>query len=278
MICGAKERSIHLMSTAYVILLAIIQGLTEFLPISSSGHLALTPKLLEAADQGLVMDVALHVGTLLAVLVYYRADVLAMVMAVVRWNDPARADARRLGIFIAIASVPAVIAGFILHVIDLDLRHISIIIVTTLFFGVVMGAADHFMPRTRKLQDLRLRHAFLIGCAQTFALIPGTSRSGVTMTMARLLSFDRVDAARFSFLLGIPAILGAGTLGFLELLEKRDGELWFDAGVGMAVAFIAGLGAIHFMIRWLSRYGLMPFAVYRVVLGCGLIFYTLYQV
>ncbi len=266
------------MSAAYVILLAFIQGLTEFLPISSSGHLALAPQLLEAADQGLVMDVALHVGTLLAVLVYYRADVMAMIRAVILWRDPALAVPRRLGIFIALASIPAVLVGYTLHVIDLDLRHIGIIIVTTLFFGIVMGLADYFMPRTKKIDDLRLRHALLIGCAQVFALIPGTSRSGVTMTMARLLSFERVDAARFSFLLGIPAIAGAGTLGFLELLEKSDGDLWLDAGLGLAVAFIAGLGAIHFMIRWLSRYGLMPFAIYRVFLGCGLIIYTLYQV
>jgi undecaprenyl-diphosphatase len=128
------------------------------------------------------------------------------------------------------------------------------------------------------LGDLRLRHALLIGCAQAFALIPGTSRSGVTMTAARFLRFQRVDAARFSFLLGIPAIAGAGLLGFADLLEKGDSELWFDAGCGLAASFLAGLGAIHFMIRWLGRYGLMPFAIYRIFLGIGLIVYTLYQV
>ncbi len=267
------------MSVSYVILLAIIQGLTEFLPISSSGHLALTPRLLDAADQGIVMDVALHVGTLLAILVYYRRDVFGMAASVIHWRDETRVFERRLALFIALSSVPAVIVGFLLHHFDPDgIRDIRVIIVTTLFFGVVMGLADYFMPRVKQLGDIKLRHAFLIGVAQCFALIPGTSRSGVTMTAARLMGFARVDAARFSFLLGIPAIAGAGTLGMLELLESNDSELMFDAGLGLVCSFIAGLGAIHFMIRWLSRYGLMPFAVYRVILGCALIVYTVYQV
>lgn len=267
------------MTASYVILLAIIQGLTEFLPISSSGHLALAPKLLDAADQGLVMDVALHVGTLLAVIVYYRRDVFGMAASVIHWRDEHRAFERRLALFIVLSSIPAVIVGFLLHVYLPDgIRALWVIIVTTLFFGIVMGIADHFMPRTKTLTDIRLRHAFLIGVAQCFALIPGTSRSGVTMTAARLMGFERVDAARFSFLLGIPAIAGAGTLGMLELLESGNKELMFDAGLGLVCSFLAGLGAIHFMIRWLSRYGLMPFAIYRVILGCALIVYTVYQV
>lgn len=267
------------MSVSYVILLAVIQGLTEFLPVSSSGHLALTPQLLDAVDQGIVMDVALHVGTLLAILVYYRRDVFAMAASVIYWRDESRAFERRLAMFIALSSIPAVIVGFLLHHFFPDgIRALWVIITTTLFFGVVMGLADHFMPRDKTLKDIKLRHAFLIGVAQCCALIPGTSRSGVTMTAARLMGFERVDAARFSFLLGIPAIAGAGTLGLLELLENGDSELMFDAGLGLVCSFLAGLGAIHFMIRWLSRYGLMPFAIYRVFLGCALIVYTIYQV
>lgn len=267
------------MSASYVILLAIIQGLTEFLPVSSSGHLALAPRLLEAADQGLVMDVALHVGTLLAVLVYYRRDVFGMAAAVLFWRDDSRAFERRLALFIVLASIPAVIAGFAIHVLLPDgIRALWVIITTTLFFGIVMGAADYFMPRDKTITDLRLRHALVIGVAQMFALIPGTSRSGVTMTAARLMGFARVDAARFSFLLGIPAIAGAGTLGLLELLESKNTELMQDAALGLVAAFFAGLFAIHFMIKWLSRYGLLPFAIYRVILGICLIGYTVYQV
>lgn len=263
------------MSAAYVLFLAVLQGLTEFLPISSSGHLALAPKLLAAADQGIVMDVALHVGTLLAVLVYYRRDVLDMAAAVVCWRDPARNDARRLAIFILLASLPAVAAGLAIHFLFPDgIRSLWVIIVTTFVFGLLMGVVDFVAPRRRDLQTLTLRDALVIGCAQVMALIPGTSRSGVTMTAARFLGFARVDAARFSFLLGIPAIAGAGTLGLLELLESGNSELMHDAALGLAASFVTGLFAIHFMIRWLSRYGLMPFAIYRVLLAIVLIFYV----
>lgn len=266
------------MSFAYVLILAVVQGLTEFLPISSSGHLVLVPRLLEAADQGLVMDVALHVGTLLAVLVYYRADVMAMAMGVVYWRDPARATARRLAVFIALATIPAVLAGLAIHTVwPGGIRNLWVIIGTTLFFGILMGAVDHFAPRERTLKDIRLKEALIIGLAQMCALIPGTSRSGVTMTAARALSFDRLSAARFSFLLGIPAIAGAGTLGLLELLESNNAELMKDVIVGLIASFLAGLFAIHFMIRWLSHYGLLPFAIYRVLLGIALIVYV-YQV
>ncbi len=267
------------MSASYVILLAVIQGLTEFLPISSSGHLALAPKLLHAADQGIVMDVALHVGTLLAILVYYRRDVIGMAASVVFWRDGARATDRRLAAFIALASIPAVAVGLALHIYDPEgIRAVWVIAATTLIFGVLMGAVDYIMPRNKTLADMRLSQAVLIGFAQAFALIPGTSRSGVTMTAARLLGFSRVDAARFSCLLGIPAIAGAGLLGLVQLIESGNRELMFDAALGMACSFLAGLGAIHFMIRWLSRYGLLPFAIYRVLLGCALVAYIVYQV
>lgn len=262
-----------------MIFLAIIQGLTEFLPISSSGHLALAPKLLAAVDQGLVMDVALHIGTLLAIVVYYRRDVWGMAASVICWRDPARVFERRLALFIVLASIPAVIVGYALHVFIPDgVRALWVIVATTLFFGIAMGIADHVMPRDKVITDLRLRHALLIGVAQALALIPGTSRSGVTMTAARLMGFARVDAARFSFLLGIPAMVGAGTLGMLELLASNDIALMHDAVLGMACSFLAGLAAIHFMIRWLSRFGLLPFAVYRVLLGLSLIAYSIYQV
>lgn len=270
------------MSFAYILLLAVLQGLTEFLPVSSSGHLALAPKLLEVADQGLLMDVAMHVGTLCAVLVYYRRDVMQMVCAV--WRFLRRAERaedimhRNLAFFIVLATIPAVVFGFILHVTEPDgLRALGVIIFTTLFFGVLMGIADRIGAKDKTIADIRLRHALVIGFAQMCALIPGTSRSGVTMTAARFMGFARVDAARFSFLLGIPATAAAGTLGFLEMLQSGDPQLLHDAALGMVFSFLAGLAAIHFMMRWLSRYGLLPFAVYRVFLGLGLIAYSVYQ-
>lgn len=270
------------MSFAYILLLAVLQGLTEFLPVSSSGHLALAPKLLEVADQGLLMDVAMHVGTLCAVLVYYRRDVMQMICAVwhfiMRTEKPEDVFHRNLGFFIVLATIPAVVFGFILHIAEPDgMRALGVIIFTTLFFGVLMGIADFVGSKSKTIADLRLRHALVIGFAQMCALIPGTSRSGITMTAARFMGFARVDAARFSFLLGIPATGAAGTLGMLEMLETGNTQLLHDAALGMFFSFIAALGAIHFMMRWLSRYGLLPFAIYRVFLGLGLIAYSVYQ-
>lgn len=263
------------MTIGYILFLALIQGLTEFLPVSSSGHLALAPKLLHAHDQGLAMDVALHVGTLLAVLVYYRRDIFAMLAALWHRHDPARADERRLALFIGISTIPAVVFGLALHELEPDgTRALLIIIITTFFFGALMGVVDRFCRSDKTLAEIRLRDAFLIGCAQVLALIPGTSRSGITMTAARGLGYSRVEAARFSFLLGIPAIAGAGVLGIGEILRTGSAEAMHDAAIGMAASFVAGLFAISFMIKWLSRYGLMPFAVYRVILAIVLFFYV----
>lgn len=262
------------MSFWYIVILSLVQGLTEFLPVSSSGHLALVPKLLEAADQGIVMDVALHVGTLCAVLVYYRRDVWDMGWAVLRWKTTPNVQMRNLAVFIVLATIPAVAVGLAIHKFFPEgIRDVRVIITTTIFFGLLMGIADYFFPRVKKLGDLKLRNALVIGCAQALALIPGTSRSGVTMTAARFMGFDRVDAARFSFLLGIPAIAAAGFLGVLDLLKADDPGMWKDVVLAVFLAFLAGLGAIHFMMKWLQRFGLLPFAAYRLILGAFLLFF-----
>ena len=264
------------MSISYVIFLAIIQGLTEFLPISSSGHLALAPKLLAAADQGLVMDVALHIGTLLAIVVYYRRDVWGMAASVIFWRDPARAFERRLALFIALASIPAVLVGYALHVFVPDgIRALWVIIATTLFFGIAMGIADHVMPRDKVISDLRLRHALIIGVAQAFALVPGTSRSGVTMTAARGLGLVRPEAARFSFLLSIPANAAASILVIGDALSSGE-KLGGDVIMTGVLTFFIALGAIAFLMRMLRTMSFLPFVFYRVVLGfflLGLIYW-----
>lgn len=252
--------------------LAFIQGLTEFLPVSSSGHLVLLPRLTGWPDQGIMLDVATHVGTLLAIVCYYRRDIFAMVVAVLRWNNPDTRPMRNLALLIVLGSVPAVLAGAAIHHFFPDgIRSVGVIIFTTLFFGALMGIADRKGAEERAVETVNWRTALYIGFAQALALIPGTSRSGVTMTAARFIGFKRTEAARFSFLLGLPAMAGAGFLNFLEMLDAGAGDLWRDAGVVVVLAFVFGLGAIHVMIRWLGRAGLMPFVVYRMILGVVLL-------
>lgn len=260
------------MSLWFIIVLAAIQGLTEFLPVSSSGHLALAPKLLHIADQGVLMDVALHLGTLMAVLLYYRADILRMIMAVLRWKDANRVADRNQAIYIVIATIPAVAGGLLLHTFAPDgIRDVRVIAATTIIFGALLGLADIYGRRDKLIGNIRLRDAFMIGCAQALALIPGTSRSGATITAARTLGYDRVDAARFSFLLGIPAISAAGLMGMLEIYKSGSAEMMHEALIAVALSFVAGLAAITFMMRYLTRFGLWPFAVYRLILGAVLV-------
>ena len=258
------------MTLGYLLVLSIVQGLTEFLPVSSSAHLVLAPLVMDAQDQGLLIDVALHVGTLLAVLAYYWRDVWQMVVAVICWRA---GPMRNLALYIVLATVPALVFGLLIKgVVPEGIRSVAVITATTLFFGILMGVADRFFPQEKQIGDITLKRALLIGCAQALALIPGTSRSGVTMTAARFMGFSRVDAARFSFLLGAPAIAAAGCMSFLEILKADDPGLWHDRLIAVLFAFVAGFGAIHFMMKWLTKFGLMPFVAYRMVLGAGLLY------
>ena len=263
------------MTIFQIFILSIVQGITEFLPISSSAHLVLVPHVMQMPDQGLIMDLAVHVGTLLAVLVYYRKDVWDMALAVLDWKNPARAFSRRLAIYIVLATIPALILGAIIHVIwPGGIRSLTVITATTLFWGAVMGIADRYWPKEKTMSDITLKSALLIGFAQMLALIPGTSRSGITITMGRFLGFGRVDAARFSFLLGIPATAAAGAIGLLDLVKSGNTELGVDAGIAVAMTFVAALLAIAFMMKWLKSFGLLPFVIYRLVLG-GVLLVTL---
>jgi undecaprenyl-diphosphatase len=264
------------MAVLYILVLAVLQGLTEFLPVSSSAHLALAPRLFNEQDQGVLVDVALHVGTLLATLVYYRKDVFSILRAMLHWHDPATKTLRNLGIYIVLATIPALLMGLVLHVLYPDgIRSIAVITATTLFFGVLMGIADLKGRQEKEVAGMNLGQALLIGIAQSIALIPGTSRSGITMTAARFLGFKRADAARFSFLLGMPAMAAAGCLGLLEILEKGNPGLLHDSIIAACFSFLAGLAAIHFMLRWLNRFGLMPYVVYRILLGLFLLVHFL---
>jgi len=252
-----------------IIVLAVIQGLTEFLPISSSAHLILPSAVLGWADQGLAFDVAVHVGTLTAVLWYFRRDVAQLTLAWCR--DTARGRVGQdsgLAWAIVVATVPAGLAGLLLNdFIEQELRSALVIALSTIGFGLVLWWSDAAGTRTRGLTGLRWRDAFIIGLAQALALIPGTSRSGITITAALFLGFRREDAARFSFLLSIPLITAAGLLKTLELLGEGVAADWSSILLGAALAFISAVLCIHLFLKFLERLGLMPYVIYRLLLG-----------
>lgn len=258
------------------ILLAILQGLTEFLPISSSAHLVIPSMVLGWPDQGLAFDVAVHVGTLVAVLLYYRADLARMAAS---WfgslaGSPANEDSRLVW-YLALATLPAIAVGFTAgDYIESDLRSLPVIATTTLLFGLLLGVADRRATVAGTGKPLTLAMALLVGLAQAVAPIPGVSRSGITITAALLLGMDRQAAARFSFLLSIPVIAGAGTLKVWQLLSAGEGVDWLVLAVGALVSGLMAYLCIALFLRLLDRLGLMPFVYYRVLLAAVL--YTLW--
>lgn len=251
------------------LILALIQGLTEFLPISSSAHLILPAQLLGWQDQGLAFDVAVHLGTLSAVVTYYRNQLQAMTVGA--WQGVTERTVNndlRLGLLIVLATLPAVIAGFLFKdVIEAYTRSVAVIGTTTVVFGALLWAADRHGGERVTLVSIGVATALLVGLAQTLALIPGTSRSGITITAALFLGLHRADAAHFSFLLSIPVILGALVLmsGDLATIKYSDGLL--KPAVACLVAALVAYLSIAFFIRLVERVGMLPFAVYRLVLG-----------
>ena len=262
------------MALYHILVLAIVQGLTEFLPISSSGHLVLTSNVLGWPDQGLLIDVAVHVGTLFAVMVYFWRDLWAMALGLFRLVTGRSGPGARLAVHIALATVPAAAAGYFgRDYIAVYFRDIEIIAWATIGFGLLLWLADHLGMTVRRVEHLHGGHVLFIGLAQVLALVPGTSRSGVTMTAGRLLGMERQAAARFSMLLSIPTILGAGVLGGAELASGTDVTLGQDVLLSAGLAFVTGLMAIAGMMSWLRRAGFTPFVLYRLALGAGLLFW-----
>jgi undecaprenyl-diphosphatase len=257
----------------HILVLAAVQGLTEFLPVSSSGHLILVPHILGWTDQGRIIDVAMHIGTLLAVLIYFWRDVFAMTRAFGR-SFKLAATGRPMDkefwliLKLVVASIPAVAVGLLIESYFPDgMRDISIVAWTTIVYGLLLYAADRMFMTIRRMEHISFLGAFFVGCFQALALIPGTSRSGATMTAARILGVERSDAARFSFLMAIPTILGAGLLEGYKLYRSGDMSLAHDAVIGGVLAFVFGLAAIAFMMAWLRRASFTPFVVYRLALG-----------
>lgn len=269
------------MAVIHIIVLALLQGITEFLPISSSAHLILAPALGDWPDQGPLIDVAVHVGTLGAVMVYFRRDVLVMIRGAVSVLNRRRAGpgyqwGERLAGLIILATVPVVLAGLLVAAMGWleHLRNIAVIGWATLLFGVLLYVVDRNSATTWRIDDIKWRAALVIGLAQVLALIPGTSRSGITMTAARALGFSRSDSAHFSMLLSIPTIAAAGLLAGFEIVRAGDVTLGLDAVLAAALSFATALLAIAFLMRWLERATFTPFVIYRVVLGLALLWWA----
>ncbi|MBC6441236.1 MAG: undecaprenyl-diphosphate phosphatase [Rhodospirillales bacterium] len=257
------------MTLLQLAVLALVQGITEFLPISSSGHLILTSQVLDWPDQGLAVDVAVHAGTLLAVIVYFWRDIIRILGGL---TESGSASTRPLAGMIVVATIPAGAAGYALHAIDENMfRDPAVIAWATLGFGLLLLVADLFGMTLRRLEHMTWTAAIMIGLAQILSLIPGTSRSGITMTAARFMGFERDAAARFSLLLSIPLISAATLLKGLDVYEASDVELSRSMLIAGFLAFLSAIVAIWLMMAWLKRATFTPFVIYRIALGLGLL-------
>jgi len=256
----------------HVIVLALLQGIVEFLPISSSGHLILVPALLGWPDQGLSFDIAVHFGTLAAVVVYFRRDLPRLIVAAFNARDPEF----KFAWAIALASVPVGLAGLLLgDLVAGALRSPIVIAAATAGFGVLLWLADRYQRGQRREQELLLGQALLIGFAQALALIPGTSRSGITMTAGLALGLSRAAAARFSFLLSVPAIGMAASWEAYQLAAAPEPVAWGVLAIAALLSGATAFAAIAAFLRLIERIGMWSFAVYRVLLA-GVIVYVLY--
>ena len=262
------------MDNLQIIVLAVVQGLTEFLPISSSAHLILVPVILGWPDQGLVFDVAMHVGSLSAVMLYFRHELLTMTRA---WFasvlQQRHSRDSRLAWWIIVGTIPAVIFGGLLKdLIETQLRSPLVIAATTIGFGILLGLSDRLARHVRDEHSMNFRDALTIGLFQALALIPGTSRSGITMTASLFLGLNRDAAARFSFLLSIPIIIASGVFKTRDLIESAQpvdsGLLLLATGLSAFSAWVC----IKLFLSLINRIGMLPFVVYRLILGALLLY------
>ena len=264
------------MSFLQLLIIAVVQGVTEFLPISSSGHLILIPKLTDLPDQGPLIDVAVHVGTLAAIIVYFWRDARGLARGGLATVGVGSAPAeRRLFLYIAAGTVPAILLGLFLKTGGYleGFRSTTLVAVNLIVYGVLLGIADRFGRQVKSFEDVTLRDAIIVGLAQALALIPGTSRSGVTMTAARFLGYTRFESARFSFLLSIPAIAGAGLLAVFDLADATR-QMQVDALIAGALTFVAAILTMVFLMNFLKRASMMVFVIYRIAMGAALLLFV----
>ncbi|WP_300549490.1 undecaprenyl-diphosphate phosphatase [Roseovarius sp.] len=262
------------MALFHIFLVAIVQGITEFLPISSSGHLILLPKLTGLADQGQMIDVAVHVGTLLAVMIYFWADLRDAIIGLPRLIS-GRADTpgARLALLLLVASVPVIAFGLLLQLTGLEeqMRSITVIGWTTLVFGLLLYWSDQTGDSVKTAKDWNIQDAMMIGVWQAIALIPGTSRSGITITGARFLGYARHDAARVSMLMSVPTIFASGLFLGGEVVLTANMGLLRDGAIAALLAFVAALIALSLMMRLLRSVSFTPYVIYRIFLGLSLL-------
>lgn len=257
----------------HILALAILQGLTEFLPISSSAHLILLPQLLGWSDQGLAFDVAVHVGTLTAVIVYFRSELILMARD---WGSsligrPQTMESRLVWA-VLLGTVPAGLAGLLLNgIMETSLRSPIVIAFAMIGFGLLLWVSDALGMRVRDEHSLTWKDVLVVGFAQALSLIPGTSRSGITMTAGLSMGLSRRGAARFSFLLAIPLILLAGSFKVVELVRQTDTVDWSALLTGSFASAISAYVCIELFLKLIERIGMFPFVLYRLLLGAVLL-------
>ena len=258
-----------------ILVLALVQGFTEFLPISSSAHLILVPVLSDWPDQGLAFDVAVHVGTLSAVVLYFRLELLKMSRDwLASCVQRRQVGESRLAWAVLWGTVPVAVAGLLLNdVVDTTLRSPLVIAWATIGFGLLLWLADVKGVRQRSEHQIGWKDVVVIGLAQAVALIPGTSRSGITMTAGLFMGLTREAAARFSFLLSVPTILLAGGYKTLQLATGDEAVAWGDMLTGVIVSGVMAYLVINLFLKWLNRHGMWPFVLYRLLLGGVLLYF-----
>lgn len=253
------------------VLLGIVQGLTEFLPISSSAHLAIVPQLLGWEDPGAAYTAVVQIGTELAVVLYFWRDIWTIGSGWVKGlfsAEARRASEWRMGWFIIIGSTPIVILGLLLEdLIDSEFRNLWFIGAMLIGMGLVLGLAEKLGRKTKPIADLSTRDAILLGFAQSCALVPGVSRSGATISMGLFLGYERQAATRYAFLLAIPAVVGAGVYKLKDIPGGENAYGTVPTLVGTAVSFVVGLAVIHWLLKYVSNHSYKPFVIYRVALG-----------
>ncbi|CAM3541468.1 undecaprenyl-diphosphate phosphatase [Halomonas sp. FME1] len=258
-----------------VVVLAVVQGISEFLPVSSSAHLILVPVLTEWQDQGLAFDVALHLGSLSAVIIYFRQEIGKMITSsLAALSGKGINEDARLAFWVTIATIPVGLTGLLLHdAISGYMRSTLIIGISLISFGLLLGYADWRKRGTRSEYQLCLKDVLIIGVAQALALIPGTSRSGITITAALMVGMSREGAARFSFLLSIPVIVLAGGLEAVGLFKSPQSIDWVAMLAGTLISGLSAYLCIHYFLVVIKKLGMQPFVVYRVLFGAWLLWF-----
>ena len=254
--------------------LALIQGLTEFLPVSSSGHLILFSKYTSFADQGQVIDIALHIGSLIAVVLYFGKTIQQMLVDLFKekFLPNFQVEGVRLAYYIICATIPAIVIGGALKYIGMDwTRSTKLIGWLLIIYSIILWYADTKFSTSKTLKEMRLKDAIFIGFAQCLAFLPGTSRSGVTITVGRFLGYNRSEVAKFSMLLSVPAILAAGILAMYEIYQGGELSQLTMAYQAIGLSFVFSLSAIFLMMQWLRHATYLPFVIYRIILGICLL-------